>query len=273
MKKQIGWILTILILIFGASFPLQLVAQTTAKSAKTVWYVDFTVTMKGKGQKVAESEGESDIFWSIDRTYYSNLELVGSNPTLNEFHSQDSKAKPASVHITIADRLLTFNKGPGEIGTHQDTTVETHWDGDFTEIGRGLNARLEVNNQRATYNVWIPFVPSSTKLKNIKMTKQTTLDRSAVGYGGKPTREELPIEETLVGNNSLGVPTLDEILGHQMGVIRHWREMPLPLNFNTSWTFDSGELEPDEPFIKGVPDSKTNLKVRVIYRFSRTPLF
>lgn len=271
MKKQIGWILILLIFTFVALPRVQVFAQ--AKPAKTVWYVDFTITMKGKGQKEAEREGESDIFWEINRTYYSNMEFVGNNSMPNEFRSQNEKTKTPSVHVTIADRLLIFNKGPGEIGTHEDKTVETHWDGDFIETGSGLNARLETNNQAATYNVWIPFIPYRSKTKEIKMTKQTTIDRSAVGYGGKPTHEELPIENSLVGSDSLGVPTLDEVFGHKMGVIRHWKELPMPLNFNTIWKYDSGELEPDEPFIKGVPDSQTNLKIRVIYRFSRTPLF
>jgi hypothetical protein len=31
-------------------------------------------------------------------------------------------------------------------------------------------------------------------------------------------------------------------------------------------------VEPDKPLIKGVPDSKTKVKVRVYYKFSRTPI-
>jgi len=34
-----------------------------------------------------------------------------------------------------------------------------------------------------------------------------------------------------------------------------------------------GDMTPDEPLIDDVPDSKTNVKVRVHYRFSKTPIY
>ena len=55
------------------------------------------------------------------------------------------------------------------------------------------------------------------------------------------------------------------------GRIHHQENRPLDAT-GGAIEFDSGDLEPDQPLISSVPETKEKVKIRVCYKISRTPI-
>ncbi len=300
MKKQIRWFskfvsLITVIAVFSCVFSdFKISAQKkkpkSVAAQKIYWYVDYTVTVKGSGEKTG-TDGDSTIRWSIDRTYSAVMKLnssfdIGNQEVMKKMNSQQIMeamktkryttfrylpSKPNDdmpLRVTIDDAINVITKERGEGDSFENTTVLKNWVAD--ETFNVLNgATLITDNKLLTYNVWLPIVFLDSKMI---MRSQTKIDRSAYGYGDAPTHEETPVEETKVRFSTFGLPNVEGLI-NDSAVIEHKPDRPFPPNFFTAWEYDSGDKIPDKPLIAGVPDSKTNVKVRVRYRFSKTPFY
>jgi hypothetical protein len=285
MKKQIelkrSFAISLFIFVFlvGLIFPTQTIAQNTQKPPKIEWYVEYVVTIRGDGKKEPEP-GDEDrtITWSIDRTYSANLEFVATANkdrmiTKYKLYSKNPAQKNMTpFHITITDKLEDIYKGTYHYNSFQTDTVLTNWDANETDFTEDI-AQIVINNKTASYNVFLPMRSILSNKKGLKKISQTTYDRSKYGFGGKPMHEELPVEVIDLELNSIRIPSVGKILPLAMGAIVHPEDLPLPLNSATGWDYDSGVLQPDKPLIQGIPDSKTNVEIRVHYKISRTPLY
>jgi len=256
-------------IVSAAEIPAQKKPKTTT-TPKIYWYVDFTVTVKGNGAKTNE-DGDSTINWTINRTYYGtqklNLSQTTAKPEMIRWSTLPSKFFP-EMRVTIEDILAISNKDEGEGSSFENSVESKSWKTDRTFSFLGID--LTTNNKLLTYNLNIPVVFLSGK-EGVTMRSQTIYDRSDAGYGEAPTHEETPVKETQVSIGDFKLPDIKGLI--QYSQIKHKTDRPLPANFSTVWEYDSGDLSPSKPLIDGVPDSKTNVKVRVRYRFSKTPIY
>ena len=172
------------------------------------------------------------------------------------------------MRVIVKDTHAISNRGEGEGGSFENWVLSKSWDTDATFSFPGIN--LTTDNKLLTYNLDITLLFLSGK-EGVTMRSQTIYDRSDFGHGEAPTHEETPVEETQVSIVDFKLPDIKGLI--QNSQIKHKTDRPLPANFSGAWEYDSGDMTPDEPLIKGVPDSKTNVKVRVRYRFSKTSLY
>jgi hypothetical protein len=245
-------------------------APSNAYTAE-VWYAEFTLTIKGKGKLEGEFDGDPDIEWKIDRTYYSNFKL---RPTSggNGFVNSVSVANPFTVHVTIADELKTIKKGRFQHDSFENTTTTKKWEQDAPESGNARGSYLFIDTKTRTYTIDFEFLPKSIKNAKLKLTETVEIERSEFGFGGKPTHETLPGPVTLLRVNTLKIPRVRK-LGMWGGTFFSAVEGTLPNTYPQSIKYDSGDLEPEEPLIGDIPDSQTNVKVRAVCRFSKTPFY
>ncbi len=275
-----------------------------AATPKIYWYVDYTVTVKGNGIRTNPKKDKDPtiiskdpiIIWSIDRTYSGVMKLTSSYaaPTMavmdmegkeltqeiqqvirsgrfTRFSTPLNVAVPTRVKIYDVLNVSRIRKDdPYNCRGNIETTTELKtWeaDGTFDAIA---NAMLNTDSKSRTYNVWIPivFIDSS-----MTMLSKTEIDRSNFCPDRKlPAHEETPVEETQVRIALFSLPNIEGLITDK-AVVEHKPDKPFPPNFLTAWEYDSGDMTPDEPLIDDVPDSKTNVKVRVHYRFSKTPIY
>lgn len=280
-------------------------AQKKPKPAlkeRVYWYVDYTVTVKGNGSTIPK-DGYTTTVWSIDRTYSGVMKLnssqampnmgvtyieeMGSQEVLNlksgrftrYYSSPYEVTVPASVIINDTLSLISIRKTKCSVMTKKDVKQWLTEDRKY-EVPHPF---LHTDSKSLTYNVWIPilFKPYSNhpRMRNqtITMLDQTIIDRSYSCPVEKkePAHEETLVAETYPDINSINLPKVKGLIGDGFvggSVVEHIPDKPFPPNFLTAWEYDSGDMTPDEPVIAGVPDSKTNVKVRVRYRFSKTPI-
>ena len=131
------------------------------------------------------------------------------------YENYGPSARPWIVNVKIKDRIEKFWEGPGEIGTHEDRTEVTVWEGSPAVSGPAddLDA-LAVNDEKRTYFVVLNVVPSSTE-KNIRMSRFTIFDRSEAGYGGKPTHEVTKPLEDKVSISDIPMPKGDYLVASE----------------------------------------------------------
>jgi len=275
--------------------------RAASPKPKVAYYADFKVIIVGRGTKPSEHIGDPEIRWAITRTYKGQMELTGPHPvyrnssmtsrgkripTSDKYEVEVSRTKPVTVHVNVNDMVQRIWNGPGEMGTHEDKNRVTIWEEDADEAGEGLGAGLYVDNETAKYTLIIDVVPE-VKEHKVRMRQWTFIDRSDAGYGGKPTREFLTEADEFVSVNSLVVPevpvfypvmALDRIGSTTIVREQPWlmpeggMEFPLPSTYPDKIEQRQKCYEPAKPMITGVPDSKTNVRVCVEYRFSKTPL-
>jgi hypothetical protein len=285
-----------------ALIPHGAVGQGRAKKPKVVYYGDFVVRVLGKGRKESQHLGDPLIQWSIARKYTSRMELTGPYPfyrnstrtsrgvlvpTSEEYKFDVSKSNPWKVHVKVNDLTQRFWEGPGEIRTRENKKQVTIWEEDAVESGvDGMGASLFIDKKNGTHFVTIGLVPD-TPAHNVRMRQWLFVERSAAGFGGKPTSEFFVEAEELVSINSLSIPLVPPLVpimtfdyvGSQ-AVLRHlpWltqddqRDEPLPDTYPDKIERPQKCYTPSAPMIAGVPDSQTNVKVCIEYRFSKTPL-
>lgn len=256
-------------------------AQTTRPRPKTVWYGEFTLTIKGKGEKLGEFDGDADIFWKVDRTYYSNFTLNGpfpskSSPTTDVFQTKFSKANPLTVHVTVADEVKVTKNGRYQHDSYENVTQKTLWEEDAAESG-GSSGNMSLSVRKGSFEASFVGLPSlRPNNKNLKITRSTETDRSEYGFGDKPRHEVKTDESIFEYVTVLRIPkvTVGLELTVVGGVPVFYTKGPLvPGTIPSLIKCDSTPRQPDEPMIEGVPDSKTNLKVILDCRFSRTPFY
>lgn len=102
----------------------------------------------------------------------------------------------------------------------------------------------------------------------VKKTTRVTINRSKNGYGGKPTREELPPTTKLISFDSFEIPTIANIL--EKALINHPADLPSDFVID-NLIFDSGIVKPTLPYLKGLPGADKNIKIRIYYRISKLP--
>ncbi len=292
--SQLAIFLLVFVLLSGMILSARVFAQKSQKTPKTVWYGEFTMTIKGNGtQKPEPGVNDSEITWKIDRTYSGSFELTGPHSerktgmrlkeelkiikpgVINVYRSVNKNPQPTDkrilmpFHVTINDEVKTFSEGEGEGSAFENVTVIQKWKADANEFA-GMPVELIIDNNSATYFIVIP-IDSMSNSKRLDITSQTIYDRSSFGYGDAKTHEEMDIIPTEDTIDSLKMPTVKGIL--TLKLIAHWKDLPLPLNFLEGWKWDSGPLKPESPLLKDIPESKTKVVVRVTYRISSKPIY
>ncbi len=278
-------------------------AQTKLKSAttpKVYWYLDFTVTIKGSGKQTNE-DGDKITDWIVDRSYSGFIKLNDSmswyKPGLSKqenkeaieshrftaYHNRPADLDKVSwmpITVRISDRYRITIKDDGEGSSFEYTKALKTWKFNHDMNGKMAfvpNAvQLSTDSKLRTYNVFIPILATEGNKEYVSLFLDTVIDRSSYGYGDAPTHEEKPVQLVLVSIHSLGIPNVKGLI--EDGAIQHIpNDFLFPVNVTTAWEYDSfkdfPDLQPDAPIFPDVPDSKSNVKIRVIYRFSKTPFY
>lgn len=276
-------------------------AKLPDKCKPPKWYLYYEVTVAGEGGKIQTSSGtRNEIKWKIYHRYSGKIEFNQPNPQLPFTPQQQFLMTSAQImealkkypvgsvvswrhqlflvqlfvpmEVFIKDEVIRFVYEPGEADAYEQTTTTETWDGDYTD---GVSNEFEffINSPDNKYNITIPIGPLSQAITKVppqvKNVTKEVIDRTKYGYGGKPTHEEPPPETKMISLNSLTIPTVAGLL--EKAKVHHPEN--LPLNFiEDTLTFDSGEVKPTLPYLKGLPDAEKNVKVKVYYRLSKLPM-
>ena len=262
--------------------------QSTPEKKYVTWNVSYTVTIKGHGEEKGETQGAPDIKWWVDRSFVGKMPLMGPTqlrngdkvvPGWESYENYGSKSDPPTVKIIIKDRLEKFWEGPGEIGTHENKTDVTIWEGDPLEIGEAEDATaLAVNPEKRTYWLVLTVLHRGTK-KNFRMSRFTVIDRSAEGYGGKPTHEvSKPLEDAL-SLDDIPMPDGDHLTrgSHGLWIIfptaqtQKGSDGPLPASYPYLIDLPKTCFKPTEPFFQGIEDTKTKVDICVEFALFKAP--
>ena len=238
------------------------------------WFtLEYTATVKGNGHKPAGEDGSPEIIWSFDRLYEGNIGLFSrdvnvlpSQATTLESITAAIKAEErflyndarGTVNAEIDDRIETITKEVCTDKTNEETSVLETWkaSGDFPVFG---SERLLTEKLLHTYNVSIPV--GSKDGKALRYARITRKGRSG---GKRPSTEaEEPVTKFM---GLLPLPTVLGII--KDGVVTHDPEKDIPQSFPREWVFDSGDMLPGKPLIKDVLESRSNVKIRVYYKFT-----
>ncbi len=262
--------------------------------------MDFTVTIKGDGKQTNEDE-DYITEWYVDRSYSGIINLNDSiswyKPGLSDQENMEaikshrftafqylptdinkSNWTPLNVKIFDQYRVTVLDKGEGR--SFENTKILKTWKFNADMSGKIAFVRnavqLSTDSKLRTYNVFIPILAAEGNKENVSLLVDTIIDRSSFGYGDAPTHEEKPVQTILLSIHSLGIPNVKGLI--ENGAIQHIpNDFLLPANFTTAWEYDSikdfPDLQPDKPIFPGIPDSKTKVKIRVFYRFSKTPFY
>jgi hypothetical protein len=160
------------------------------------------------------------------------------------------------LHIKIDELTIDNNVDP--CGDAMKTTNRRFGEGDDFSFEAPF---LQTDLGSLTYNVMIPLKPDGTEQK-LTVTQETQEKNN-----GKVQTDET--SRVVPFNFFFKLPAIQILL--DKAKIHHQEDRPLDA-VSTTWDFDSQDMEPDEPLIKNVPDSKTKVKVRVYYKFSRKPI-
>ena len=248
-----------------------------------IWYVSYTVTITGNGVLKGDTQGAPDIKWWVDRSFVGKMRLDGPTPRRDSgkivpgweaYENYGPKASPWTVQVKIKDRIEKFWEGPGEIGTHEDKTDVTVWEGDPLLPGGSDNySGLLVNPEAKTYGVTLALFPPSTE-KNIRMSRFTIFDRSEAGYGGKPTHEVTKPLEDQIRLSEIPTPWGGEHLlrGTRTPVIMSNADFEqLPPTYPYTIEFPSTCFPPKKPFFEGIAETQTKVKICVEFLLSKIP--
>lgn len=238
------------------------------------WFtLEYTATVKGNGVRPAGVDGSPEIIWSFDRLYEGNIgmysrdvnvlpsELTSPQAILaaqaaeRRFVYNNSKG---TFHAEINDRIESITREKCSDTTNQEFSVLETWNanGDFPIFGI---ERLFTEKLLHTYNVSIPV--GSKDDKALKYARITRIGRS----GG--IRPSVPAEEPVT--KLMGLLPLPTVLGIiRDGVVTHDPEKDIPESFPREWVFDSGDMLPGKPLIKDVLETRSNVKIRVYYKFT-----
>jgi hypothetical protein len=249
------------------------------------WYVSYTVTIKGNGELKGDTQGSPDIKWWVDRSFVGKMRLDGPTPLRNgnspvpgyeSYENYGPSARPWTVNVKIKDRIEKLWEGPGEIGTHEDRTEVTVWEGSPTVSGPPADLdTLAVKKETQTYFVLLTVIPKSTD-KNIRMSRFTIFDRSDAGYGGKPTHEVTKPLEDQIAISDIPMPNGDHLSSFRKN---SWitstkpkgGEDTLPPTYPYTIEFPRTCFPPKAPFFEGIADTKTKVEICVEFLLSKIP--
>jgi hypothetical protein len=297
MLQRLLILASVIALIFSADAYAQRGRTATTRSKKTTpkvttpaketvnWHVSYTVTIKGRGEVKGVMQGEPDIKWSVDRSFVGRMRLDGPTPRRENgkvvpgwvtFENYGSKARPWTVNVKINDRIEKFYEGPGEIGTHENKNEVTVWEGGPALIGPAEDlSALGVNPTTGTYFVVFPVVPKSIE-KNIRMSRFAVIDRSPVGYGGKPTNEVTKPIEDMIAIDDIPTPRGEYLMPFRKGSAVIFPASgaghePLPPTYPYTVELRRTCFKPREPFFEGIEETKTQVDVCVEFLLSKVP--
>ena len=267
------------ILLFALAF-----VTVDAASQKPAWYGKFSVTISGTGHKDSERIGDSEIDWSIDRNYIGLFQLTAGpyraragaaiDKTKESYVSTNANGSTSIITVSINDKVVQLWGSPGEMETHEDKMVTTTWTTrNGPDTGSPKTAELVIDKTAGNYYFYFPLYPETTD-KNVKMSRQTTIDRSDAGYGGKPPHEVLDPLEDKIGINAIPPPDLD-IFVRGVGKGSYYvnpESKPLPASYPNLIEVRRTCLPPGKISLAGVPPGLATAEVCFEYTLSKTPI-
>lgn len=240
--------------------------QPKAKPAEDVWYMHFTVTIKGNGTKRPDPRKPNEkVTWSIDRTYtrFTTIKPTGYSPGSYE---SDNPV----VLVTLNDRYRIYTKGNFQHSSIENVDVRTHRKGSGMEpVKEPAGMKIVYKDKRCFVGMGLDPIGAG---KNGVFISQTIVERSEYGFGLKPPLEISSPKSEPVRLGGVRFPTVskgDVLLLY--GSVRIL-DKPMPKD-DRDWEFNSEPLEPDEPLLTGIPESKTDVKITVNVKLSRKPLY
>jgi hypothetical protein len=263
------------------------------------WFVSWELTVKGNGSEKGDADDGSEVTWSIDRKYTGKVELNFSSPGyLPEMNAEQIKKalmegnitdwrhmKPVKtggpidyqlttnsipIHVFIKDKRKMLVKDRGEGDSFENTTTTEEWNADYDGFTQN-QARLQTiaKSSYSHYSVWLPVSPFDDILEPAKLFLSTTvsIERSKYGYGDLPTSETEKKPDQHLHINDAHIPQLNGIL-EKDALIHPYTDLPYEEK-NGVFEFDSGENLITKPLFDFIPESKTNVKVRIVFHFAQ----
>jgi hypothetical protein len=259
------------------------------------WILSYQVQIRGQGNQ-PRARRDSQISWKVDRSYSGSFELTRSTPLPKNLSAlanitpqqlmsmtpqqlrdlQQQMTTPAGglwmptgptapTDLAVDDSIVSFEPGPGEGDSFEDTTTTQTYKGTGHDDVR--EAVFQVDPASNTYNVTIGIGPTGQKAFFV-MQESVEVNRSQFGFGGAPTHEAHSVPPRREPFRRLEIPTVKGLL--DKGIVHH--AMDRPLNFvDGMLQFDSGWIaaKPLTPPFSSWPQADRNLKIRVYYKISR----
>lgn len=281
MKKRIQkiskiavWLITIILVsVIFCSF--QALAQNGKPVAKPsdVWYLSYTVTIKGSG-KIEPEPGTDDptIYWKIDRNYSGTIALAdgklfnrGSDSAadLKAMRFVRFKSDSPKMDVKIDDYLiLKWEEDICEVLTK--TLDKRTWEADVKGYGgSSFDTSLTFDNQKQTYNVSLPIAVNvvDSDLLLFKRIRETSRTPS----GGASSSETKILEEKKYSIFDVKFPRIFDLIENNR--IRHNDDMPLKY-VNGAYEWTSKEETVHDPILPNI-DVEDKVKLQVFYRFKK----
>jgi hypothetical protein len=255
------------------------------------WFLKWDLTISGK------SDQTSKIKWAVKHEYSGAVELsdvgvvMGAMPRLTP---QQAKAMtPAqamamvknakkvhmwlykaptmfgAIDVTIDDSVKRKNHDRGEGESFENTTTTNTWKGTTKDQVQN-SYKLEVDEQAKTYNITIPFTPMG-QTKSIATEEIVEIERSAYGWGNKPTHEGPTTTPGSVTPSSLKNPEAASLIAG--GNLHHDKDLAFAPKDDIV-LFDSGNVKMDasSTFLQNLPGAKDNVTIHLVYTLSKLPI-
>jgi hypothetical protein len=274
--KFAAWLITIMLA--SAIFcPYQAFAQNGKPIAKPgdVWYLSFTVTMKGSGT-IQPEPGTDDptIYWKVDRNYSGTIDLAdgklfnrGSENTAADLKAMRFvrfKSDSAKMDVKVDDHIILKNEEDiCEVLTK--TLDKRTWEADvngWTSNSR-FDTSLTFDNQKHTYNVSIPIAlaAAGSDLLLFKRILETTRKPS----GGVSSSETKILEEEKYSIFDVKFPRIFDLI--ESNRIHHNDYVALK-SVNDAYEWTSKEETVHDHILPNI-DVEDNVKLQVFYRFRK----
>lgn len=273
MKKQIRQISRISALVFAIVQILGTlcIAQTPKVQQSDVWEVHYWVSVKGDFKTEGEvGSGDPTIFYHISRQYEGVAKLVylprQNDPKAAVLYPQ-FKDPSANVRIKVDNsRTVVYDPVCQEVRRIEDTWKAEVFS--FTQEDGKLRvpALLLINNEKLSYKTSFPILYSPNLNSNdVEHNRKEILNL----YSGE---EKVITSETeyqsLVTH---GYPTVKGFI-EKISIIRppDWSELKWDAEYNI-YSWSSEILQPDEPLIQNVPESKDKIDIVIQYNLIKNP--
>ncbi len=283
MKKQIqqdskcvAWLITI-ILVSVIFCPFQALAQNgnPVTQPSDVWYVNYTVTIKGSG--IIEPEpgtGEPTIYWKVDRNY-SGIATLADGKLFNkgsENAAADLKAMrfvrfksdSPKMDVKIDDYIILKNE-EDVCDILTKTLDKRTWEADVKGLGVSkFDTSLTFDNQKHTYNVSLPIALNAVDSDLLLFRR--TLETSKTPRFGAATVINKLLDERKYSIFDLKFPRIFDLIEDNR--IRHNDDVPLKY-VNGAYEWTSKEETVHDVIFSNKIDVEDKVKLQVFYRFKK----
>jgi hypothetical protein len=300
MKHLTGYIsrLTVLSILLNLIACLVLTHNATAQKLKpkvivvspapgVYWHAEFTLSIVGKGTNIRD-DGATEDEWIINRKYLgffglNSVQFAANPPWISKEdyptpreikeavlarrytnYTYSARGIAQRLHVNIHDAIAVRIMDRGEGNSFEKTNELKVWKMD--EVLDVIDeATVTVDNRSKTFSVVIGFALLN-KQPRVNLRHIKTVTRSSFGYGDAPTADP-PIDKTsLVEMKYCGIPSAGRLL-RECSIQTPYR--PLPAG-NEELVIDIPDLKPDDPMIPGIPESKTDVKIQLIIKITKT---